>query len=96
MNQPVAQTDDLRPRNLGISCAVLAQRSAGCLADDFQQPHKRELEKSISVQISWGLVLCKSDRFPSVVQHMAEGKVPIPPWHAAPQPQLAPARESKD
>jgi hypothetical protein len=49
MYQPVAQSDNLRPRYLGVLSAFVGWSSVRGFTDDFQQSNEREVELAIGV-----------------------------------------------
>ena len=68
--EPVAQGDNLHPRNAGVLGALSGRDTARRFADDLQQPHQRKVERTVGVQICASFALRHLRRFARGVEHV--------------------------
>jgi len=81
MHNPVAHPDDLTPRDFQASFLPVLGDSVGCFADNLDQPHQREVEHAIRVNVGSAPAHSHFYRFRGVVEHVAKADFVLMPRH---------------
>ncbi len=95
MDQPIAQTNDLLQGNRGILLSDLRRDAVGCFSDDFQEPHQREVQEAIRVEISARSLPCQGNRLFRVIEHVTEAQGNVTSGHRASRPPPPPGFGSR-
>src|SRR3989442_16035995 len=96
MNETIAQADNLEPRDFGVSRAFLFWDPAGRFSDNFKQPHQRQIQQPIRIEVCACPAPRERGRFSGVIEHVAHGRNAVTLAHTESPPRLSPDRESTD
>ncbi len=71
VNKPVAEADDLRPRDLRVASALLLRQPGSGFTDDLQQSDQSQVKLAVAVEINSRLPLDHLQRFAGVIVDVA-------------------------
>jgi len=90
VNQPIAQTDYLRPRYRRMTSPCAWRYAAGSLTDNLKQTNQREVKFSVPVEVSPSLATYHLACLSGMLQHVTESYNVLMARHTAPPIQPAP------
>src|SRR6266849_7763708 len=86
VNQPIAQTHDFGPRNVGMAEAFFGGYAACRFADDLKQPDKGKVQLAVTVEVAASSPGGHCHCLLGVIQHVAQAYVAFMARHTEPRP----------